>query len=82
MGHFGLNFSGMHTLKTFIQKSLKLRKASVRKCKMYVGIYREIRLGLSFFATIAFTLQYIKVKNKIVYKSYKDNSNCYLPEQE
>jgi hypothetical protein len=69
-------------LKTFIQKSLKLRTASVRKCKMYVGIYREIRLGLSFFATIAFTLQYIKVKNKIVYKSYKDNSNCYLPEQE
>jgi len=49
---------------------------------MYVGIYREIRLGLSFFATIAFTLQYIKVKNKIVYESYKDNSNCYLPEQE
>jgi hypothetical protein len=36
-------------LKTFIQKSLKLRTASVRKCKMYVGIYREIRLGLSFF---------------------------------
>jgi hypothetical protein len=49
---------------------------------MYVGIYREIRLGLSFFATIAFTLQYIKVKNKIVHKSHKDNSNCYFPEQE
>ncbi len=49
---------------------------------MYVGLHREIGIGLSPFATIGITLVYIKVKYKIVYKSYKENSNCHLPEQE